>query len=1138
MPIIKSAPMTVVDNSSNVNLELFVASNLPTSQIVKSDGTATPSWVSTPLTLTPSVYVSNTLVASPNIVWQRRSGSGQYTGLISGESVTNGVLKVNNNLLITDTTGIITYKCTVTYGAITRFVEVTYTRNVIGSDGKDGKDGSSVNIIGTAYIAEDITECVIGKNYTLYSDPELTIRITNPSLGDGYLVQGNLFTYSGAANGQFHCVGNIQGIGITSITGPVSNGAVDTYTIHYSDGTTTTYDVVNGKSVFVTYNDSETMPSFPTGTGTTGGWHTNMTSSSIWMSHKVADSNANGTWGAPVRIRGIDGKGILSTTISYQASTSGGSVPTGTWQTTIPYVGPGQYLWTRITTEYTDGLSTDAYSVGRIGENGVNGASGRGIKNTTIHYKAHTSGTSAPTGTWSTTIPNVLEDQYLWTKTTIIYTDDTETVSYAVGKIGKNGHDGIFVTLTNESYTFSGTTNTAIAGSVTCNVLAYNGATKTAATIGTATGMPSGMTVNILDNGTENAKLIINVTSSMRTASGFITIPITVGATTFDKTFSYAIAFKGATGAKGNDGVVFNIYSEDGFVFNKDQDIITLQLQKMYGSTPIAIGGSTSVQWSKFVNDTWVTSWKYDSGNTDNVTTNAETLVVRHEEVNGSQLYKCTLTYGGITYTDVVTITDKLDSYQSQIISIGGTVLTGGDQGVVAYAVVFHDTVEEDSLLFPIYEEGTTPISNMTYYVVEDDKVIMKKYINGVWALDNTVQQDYNYSWFVLDQYTGEEHEIGSGKVIYISSDVISTSGIVQCRINDISICTEVFSDANDPIVGPNVPLSTSEGQLWYNTTDNVLYAYNSAKGEYIPVNNGKSRTYLTAPIVMSEGYYYHKGDLWIVNDSDSEYTNASVGSILVAVNDFISGGSAWDVSTWKTRLTNDWEDKLYYDKKMSEILDYQTKLHAYFDYQIDGLKIGATNTEFYTKVTPYDLGFYQGVEKVAYISNNKMYNTSLEVSNDVSIVNHRSDTQPSPQKPYLNIGNYRFIVEENNSLSIAYTLINAPTPSISKYGVFDTYINLFFEPWSTQNSYGYVSSHDTTEKNGIIVTDLDGNVITTTVATGRGYLQIKASSFPDTVIVKVPARSVYNKGVSGNTLGYDLVESPNDAITLTLNKT
>jgi len=176
MPIIKSAPMTVIDSSSSVNLELFVASNLPTSQIMKSSGAVTPSWVDTPLVLEPSAYVSNTLVSNPNITWQRRSGAGEYTALIAGESVANGVLTVNQNLLTKDANGIITYKCTVTYGAITRFTEVTYTLNIAGID---GKDGSSVSIIGTAYVAESITECVIGQNYTLYSDPIHSILYDN-----------------------------------------------------------------------------------------------------------------------------------------------------------------------------------------------------------------------------------------------------------------------------------------------------------------------------------------------------------------------------------------------------------------------------------------------------------------------------------------------------------------------------------------------------------------------------------------------------------------------------------------------------------------------------------------------------------------------------------------------------------------------------------------------------------------------------------------------------------------------------------------------------------------------------------------------------------------------------------------------
>ena len=70
-----------------------------------------------------------------------------------------------------------------------------------------------------------------------------------------------------------------------------------------TDGSTGT----DGNSVYITYNDSTTTPSNPTGNGTTSGWHTAATAASIWMSQKVAATAADGTWGSPIKIKGEDG---------------------------------------------------------------------------------------------------------------------------------------------------------------------------------------------------------------------------------------------------------------------------------------------------------------------------------------------------------------------------------------------------------------------------------------------------------------------------------------------------------------------------------------------------------------------------------------------------------------------------------------------------------------------------------------------------------------------------------------------------------------------------------------------------------------------------------------------------------------
>ena len=72
----------------------------------------------------------------------------------------------------------------------------------------------------------------------------------------------------------------------------------------------------------------------------------------------------------------FDGRGVASTTVKYQASTSGTTVPTGTWLDDVPAVAAGSYLWTKTTTNYTSGAPTIGYSVARMGVNGTKGDKG------------------------------------------------------------------------------------------------------------------------------------------------------------------------------------------------------------------------------------------------------------------------------------------------------------------------------------------------------------------------------------------------------------------------------------------------------------------------------------------------------------------------------------------------------------------------------------------------------------------------------------------------------------------------------------------------------------------------------------------------------------------------------------------
>lgn len=397
------------------------------------------------------------------------------------------------------------------------------------------------------------------------------------------------------------------------------------------------------------------------------------------------------TWSKFKGDDGADGKGIKSTAVTYQASTSGTTPPTGTWSASVPSVAANQYLWTRTVITYTDNATSTSYSVGKMGATGATGSPGKdgadgkpgadgdGIVSVSNTYQIGSSGTTAPTGSWSATVPSPQKGKYLWTKTVTTYKKSDPTTVYSVsyygtdgtaakyvrvagdqvfvyannfsgnptptsitltatlvgtsgyqwsykqagqtsftnisgatsqtyslahnnsavwgsaksvtirctsggvydemtiakvssgtngtngkdgtngtngkdGAAGKNGADAYTIILGNESHAFQGTTSAAIAASTKCEVIAYKGATRVAATIGTITGAPSGMSTSISSNGTTSASFTVSVTSSLTTGQGVLTVPITVDGKSFTKNFSFSVAFKGNTGATGAAG--------------------------------------------------------------------------------------------------------------------------------------------------------------------------------------------------------------------------------------------------------------------------------------------------------------------------------------------------------------------------------------------------------------------------------------------------------------------------------------------------------------------------------------------------------------------------------------------------------
>lgn len=143
--------------------------------------------------------------------------------------------------------------------------------------------------------------------------------------------------------------------------------------------------------------------------------------------------------------KGDTGKGVKSTSVAYQVSTSGTTVPTGTWSGSVPSASAGQYLWTRTIITYTDNTTSTIYSVGCMGTNGANGTNGKSIGSVVNYYlaTASSSGVTTATSGWTTTVQSVsAAKKYLWNYEVVKYTDGTVASTTAPCIIGSYGDQG------------------------------------------------------------------------------------------------------------------------------------------------------------------------------------------------------------------------------------------------------------------------------------------------------------------------------------------------------------------------------------------------------------------------------------------------------------------------------------------------------------------------------------------------------------------------------------------------------------------------------------------------------------------------------------------------------------------------
>lgn len=348
------------------------------------------------------------------------------------------------------------------------------------------------------------------------------------------------------------------------------------------------------------------------------------------------------------------------------------------------------------------------------------------------------------------------------------------------GQAGQSGSGGLSVILGNEAQNIACTSGGLVqsAVEVTIPFTGYVGITQTACTCEVGA-LPSGVTVKSNTAATASAAgavvLAFAANATLGGASvltGTIDLTFTISGKSVVKKFGWTKSIRGSEGAS---AVVFSIYAPNGTVVLNQSGSLTLATSAYSGATPITTGAT--YQWAKYT----AGKWENISGAT------SSTLTVSGADIVNIQSYRCTMSYGGKSYVDVITVEDKSDPYVSEMLSIGGFTVKNNLGGLVPYVIVRTNQKEVDPLLGTISETSpTNPASGTFWYKVDHTAktVTLMKYNGTAWAAA-TETQSLTYTWYKQDKDGKAAEFEKTGKVIYLSAEDIDSIATLQCDVSN-----------------------------------------------------------------------------------------------------------------------------------------------------------------------------------------------------------------------------------------------------------------------------------------------------------------------------------------------------------------
>lgn len=145
-------------------------------------------------------------------------------------------------------------------------------------------------------------------------------------------------------------------------------------------------------------------------------------------------------------IRELAEKGVDHVTTYFYQSDSATELVGGEWTTNSVTWISGKYVWQKVITYYKDGTdnSQTAKAIcisganGQDGKPGENGVKGKGVKSITPQYAISDSNVLQPDEGWSNAEPEWSEGKYIWTRTLVVYDDNTQETTTPIVSNGLN----------------------------------------------------------------------------------------------------------------------------------------------------------------------------------------------------------------------------------------------------------------------------------------------------------------------------------------------------------------------------------------------------------------------------------------------------------------------------------------------------------------------------------------------------------------------------------------------------------------------------------------------------------------------------------------------------------------------------